>query len=93
MTESESEAETLERLELALRRIAELARKPRPAGPPAPAGAAPAGAAPAGAAPAGAAPAGAPPAGPEIDQAALRHSLDMLITRLRNGLNPPRHTE
>jgi len=83
MTESESEAETLERLELALRRIAELARKPRPAGPPAPAGAAPA----------GAPPAGAPPAGPEIDQAALRHSLDMLITRLRNGLNPPRHTE
>jgi hypothetical protein len=77
MTESESEAETLERLELALRRIAELARKPRPAG----------------AAPAGAPPAGAPPAGPEIDQAALRHSLDMLITRLRNGLNPPRHTE
>ncbi len=62
MTESESEAETLERLELALRRIAELARKPRPPG-------------------------------PEIDQAALRHSLDMLITRLRNGLNPPRPTE
>jgi hypothetical protein len=62
MTESESEAETLERLELALRRIAELARKPRQAG-------------------------------PEIDQAALRHSLDMLITRLRNGLNPPQHTE
>ncbi len=74
MTESESEAETLERLEVALRRIAELARKPRPSG---------------------AAPAGAAPAGPEIDQAALRHSLDMLITRLRNGLNPPppQHTE
>ncbi len=62
MTESESEAETLERLEIALRRIAELARKPR--------------------------------SGPEIDQAALRHSLDMLITRLRNGLAPPpQHTE
>jgi hypothetical protein len=45
-----------------LRRIAELARKPR--------------------------------SGPEIDQAALRHSLDMLITRLRNGLAPPpQHTE
>jgi len=66
MTESESEAETLERLELALRRIAELARKPR---------------------------SGAAPAGGQIDQAALRHSLDMLITRLRNGLAPPHHTE
>jgi len=72
MTESESEAETLERLEVALRRIAELAHRPRSPG---------------------AAPAGAAPAGPEIDQAALRHSLDMLITRLRNGLNPPQHTE
>ncbi len=65
MTESESEAETLERLEAALRKIAELSRQPKRAG-------------------------------PEIDRAALLHSLDMLISRLRGGLNPPHaghHTE
>jgi hypothetical protein len=58
MTESESEAETLERLELALRRIAELSRQPKRST-------------------------------PEIDRAALLQSLDMLISRLRSGLNPP----
>jgi hypothetical protein len=58
MTESESEAETLERLEVALRRIAELSRQPKHGG-------------------------------GDIDKAALLRSLDMLITRLRAGLNPP----
>jgi len=61
MTETETEAETLERLESALRRIGELARHPRPA-------------------------AGH---GPEIDRKALLHSLDLLINRLRHGLEPP----
>ena len=58
MTESESEAETLERLEAALRRIAELSRQPKRGA-------------------------------TEIDRAALLQSLDMLISRLRSGLNPP----
>jgi hypothetical protein len=58
MTESESEAETLERLEVALRRIAELSRQPKRTA-------------------------------PEIDRAALLQSLDMLISRLRSGLNLP----
>jgi hypothetical protein len=59
MTEPETEAETLERLELALRRISELAHPPKSA---------------------------AGPGGPEIDRAALIHSLDLLINRLRTGL-------
>jgi hypothetical protein len=65
MTESESEAETLERLEVALRKIADLSRQPKRGG-------------------------------AEIDREALLHSLDMLINRLRTGLNPPhsgQHTE
>jgi len=61
MSESESEAETLERLEVALRRIAELARQPKRAT-------------------------------AEIDRHALLQSLDMLISRLRGGLNLP-HAE
>ncbi len=61
MTETETEAETLERLELALRRIGDLARQPRlKAG-----------------------------EAPEIDRQALLHSLDGLISRLRNGLDLP----
>jgi len=60
MTEPETEAETLERLEHALRRIGELARQPKAAA--------------------------AASTGPEIDRGALLHSLDLLINRLRNGL-------
>jgi hypothetical protein len=67
MTDTETEAETLERLELALKRIGELARQPKPA-------------------PAGA---GGSPS-PEIDKTALLHSLDLLINRLRNGLELPK---
>lgn len=59
MTETETEAETLERLETALRRIGELARQPKAGG------------------------------GPEIDRKALLHTLDLLIARLRNGLEAP----
>jgi hypothetical protein len=59
MTEPETEAETLERLEHALRRIGELARQPKSV---------------------------AASAGPEIDRGALLHALDLLINRLRNGL-------
>jgi len=73
MNDTETEAETLERLEAALRRIGELARLPKTAG-----------------SPAGGAPAGGAPAGPEIDREALLHSLDLLITRLRNGLELPK---
>jgi len=58
MSESESEAETLERLEAALRRIAALSRQPKRSD-------------------------------PEIDHAALLQSLDMIISRLRGGLNLP----
>ena len=58
MTESETETETLERLESALRRIGDLARQPR----------------------------GQAGTAPEIDREALLHSLDQLISRLRNGL-------
>jgi hypothetical protein len=65
MTDTETEAETLERLELALKRIGEMARQPKAANPDA-----------------------AP--GPEIDRAALLHSLDLLINRLRNGLELPK---
>jgi len=57
MTESETEAETLERLEAALRKIAGAIHKPK--------------------------------AGGDIDRAALVHSLDLLIERLRGGLVPP----
>jgi hypothetical protein len=56
MTESETEAETLERLEAALRKIATAAAKPRTA------------------------------PGGEIDRPALAKSLDMIIGRLRGGL-------
>ncbi len=62
MTETETEAETLERLEHALRRIGELARQPKPLA----------------------------PGAPEIDREALLHTLDLLITRLRKGLESPR---
>ena len=65
MTDTETEAETLERLELALRRIGELARQPRQS-------------------------ASENAGGSEIDRAALLHSLDLLITRLRNGLELPK---
>jgi hypothetical protein len=65
MTDTETEAETLERLELALKRIGELARQPKTANPEA-------------------------AAGPEIDREALLHSLDLLINRLRNGLELPK---
>jgi hypothetical protein len=64
MTDAETEAETLERLEFALRRIGELARQPKKLS-------------------------GTAASGPEIDRAALLHSLDLLITRLRNGLESP----
>lgn len=59
MSESETEAETLERLEVALLRIAQLAKPQNPG------------------------------ASPDIDIAALRRSLDLLIARLRTGLNSP----
>ena len=65
MTDTETEAETLERLELALRRIGDLARQPKAAN-------------------------GASVTGPEIDRTALLHSLDLLINRLRNGLELPK---
>ena len=68
MNDTETEAETLERLEAALRRIGELARLPKAAG----------------------GPAGGAAAGPEIDREALLHSLDLLITRLLNGLELPK---
>ena len=64
MTDTETEAETLERLELALRRIGELARQPKSTA--------------------------SDSNAPEIDRAALLHSLDLLITRLRNGLELPK---
>ncbi len=65
MSDTETEAETLERLEAALRRIGELARLPK-------------------------ATSSNLPVGPEIDREALLHSLDLLITRLRNGLELPK---
>ncbi len=68
MTESETEAETLDRLETALRRIGDLARLPKPAA---------------------GQELGKPP---EIDRVALLHSLDLLINRLRNGLELPTRT-
>jgi hypothetical protein len=78
MNDTETEAETLERLEAALRRIGELARLPKTAG------------AHAGEVPAGADLAGEAPAGAAIDRGALLHALDLLITRLRNGLELPK---
>ncbi len=68
MNDTETEAETLERLEAALRRIGELARLPKTAG----------------------GLTGGAATGPEIDREALLHSLDLLITRLRNGLELPK---
>jgi hypothetical protein len=64
MNDTETEAETLERLEAALRRIGELARLPKAAG--------------------------GTPVAPEIDRQALLHALDLLINRLRNGLELPK---
>ena len=58
MPESESEDDILDRIEVALRRIAGAVQPPKAA------------------------------AGREIDRDALAHSLDMLITRLRAGLEP-----
>ncbi len=63
MPESESEDDILDRIEVALRKIATIAQVSRPA------------------------------TGPEIDRAALAKSLDMLISRLRNGLEPPHTAE
>ncbi|HEY1856287.1 hypothetical protein [Acidocella sp.] len=57
MPESESEDDILDRIEVALRRIAGAVQTPKPGG-------------------------------REIDRDALAHSLDMLITRLRAGLEP-----
>ena len=58
MPEFESEDEILDRIEVALRRIAGAVQTPKPG------------------------------AGREIDRDALARSLDMLITRLRAGLEP-----
>jgi hypothetical protein len=69
MTDTETEAETMERLEHALKRIGELARQPKSASDPGPA---------------------SDTHVPEIDRAALLHSLDLLINRLRNGLELPK---
>lgn len=63
MPESESEDEILDRIEVALRKIAAIAQAPKPA------------------------------SGREIDREALAQSLDMLISRLRAGLEPPRSGE
>ncbi len=77
MTESETETETLQRLETALQRIGEYLREPRqPASPPAsPPGSNP-----------GSQPLGAPA---EIDRQELLNSLDLLIDGLRKGLESP----
>jgi hypothetical protein len=63
MPESESEDEILDRIEIALRKIAAVAQAPKPAN------------------------------GREIDRAALAKSLDMLISRLRSGLEPPKSAD
>jgi len=63
MPESESEDEILDRIEVALRKIATIAQAPKPA------------------------------IGREIDRAALAKSLDMLISRLRAGLEPPKSAD
>ncbi|HVE20694.1 MAG TPA: hypothetical protein VNC39_01855 [Acidocella sp.] len=63
MPESESEDEILERIEVALRRIAGAVQTAKPA------------------------------SKREIDREALAHSLDMLIARLRAGLEPAKPDE
>jgi hypothetical protein len=59
MPDTETEEQTLSRIEAALQKIAALAHAPKPAG-------------------------------GEIDRAALLRSLDMMISRLRNGLESPK---
>jgi hypothetical protein len=63
MTESETEAETLARLEAALLKIAGAVHRPKPA------------------------------VAGEINRAALIDSLDLMISRLRGGLNRHNMTE
>jgi hypothetical protein len=63
MPESESEDEILDRIEIALRKIATIAQAPKPA------------------------------VGREIDKVALAKSLDMLISRLRAGLEPAKSAD
>jgi hypothetical protein len=63
MSESESEDEILDRIEVALRKIAGAVQAPKPVG------------------------------GREIDRAALAKALDMLILRLRAGLEQPKRAE
>ncbi len=60
MADSETEEQTLDRIEAALKKIATAAQAPKPAG------------------------------GGGIDRAALAQSLDLLISRLRSGLEPPK---
>lgn len=75
MPESESEDEILDRIETALKKIADLAHAARPvirSAPPAVRDAA--------------------VAGREIDRDVLAKSLDMLIARLRHGLEPHTRT-
>jgi hypothetical protein len=60
MPDSETEEQTLSRIEAALQKIAALAHAPKPA------------------------------TGGEIDRTALLRSLDMMISRLRNGLESPK---
>jgi hypothetical protein len=85
MTESETEAETIDRLEVALRKIATAAEAARISAADA-ARISPADAA-------GISPAQAPkrPAAAEVDKDALKQSLDLLIARLRAGLTPANH--
>ncbi len=59
MPDSETEEQTLDRIEAALKKIATAAQAPKPAG-------------------------------GGIDRVALAQSLDLLITRLRSGLEPPK---
>jgi hypothetical protein len=63
MPDTETEDEILERIEIALRKIAAVAQAPKPA------------------------------TGREIDRAALAKSLDMLILRLRSGLDTPKSVD
>jgi hypothetical protein len=62
MPDSETEEQTLNRIEAALRKIAAIAQAPKPAG------------------------------GGAIDRVALARSLDMMIARLRHGLESHRPT-
>lgn len=82
MTESETESETIDRLEAALRKIATAAQAAKIT-------AAHAAKITAAQAPKWAPP--APPAAPQIDTDALKQSLDLIIARLRAGLAPPAH--